>query len=502
MRWVLETVWVVVVVVVPALGVWLASSLAAYRNGPVWLAVACGILLFPGLPVAWEMWSRRGGVREKKLREGSRYFSTWERLVLRTLVVNLLFIGALVASFPSASFAALATRGDWFLEGRTSEDADTARRLLFATAGGLEWLYRAVRPNPYDDLLQKRAEGDVPSPEPVPVELSTPEPPEPPPVTQPPRPGRAAPSPPPVPPEPDEVQFADDGVPRWPLPARLHPAVAALPPSAEENITSVGRYLAQQESNPWLRIKALHDYVADRVAYDVASYRRHRYGPQDAATVFRTRLSVCAGYANLLAALGEAAGERIIVVGGDARTDGADLTGEGHAWNAARIGGRWVLIDATWDAGTVDGDRFVKRYRTDYLFTPPPVHGVTHFPEESEWQLRAPPLSRGEFFRQPMMKARFFASGLELVAPARSQVTVSGSLDMALRNPRGFFLMADYDDGQGSKGDCRVEGGAETTVRCEIPAEGSYRVRLYTNRERYGTYDGVGEIQVNNRSGG
>jgi transglutaminase-like putative cysteine protease len=498
MRWLLETLWVVVVVVVPALGVWLASSLAVYRNGPVWLAVACGLLLFPGLPLAWEMWSRRGPTEKKRPHLGSHYFTTWERLVLRTMVVNLLFTGALVAIFPAASFAALATRGDWFLEGRTSEDADTARRLLFATAGGLEWLYHAVRPNPYDDLLQKQAE-DVPAPEPVPVEVATPEPP---PVTEPPRPGRPTPPPPPPPPEPDEVQFAEDGVPQWPLPARLHPAVASLPPAAEGSIASVGRYLAQQEPNPWLRIKALHDYVADRVAYDVAAYRRRDYGPQDAATVFRTRRSVCAGYANLLAALGEAAGERIIVVGGDARTDGALLTGEGHAWNAARIGGRWVLIDATWDAGTIDGDRFLKQYRTDYLFTPPAVHGVTHFPEESVWQLRAPALSRGEFFRQPMMKARFFAHGLELQEPSRSQVTVSGGLSLALRNPRGYFLLADYDDGQGSKGDCRVDGGAEIAVRCDIPAEGSYRVRLYSNRQQYGTYDGVGEIQVHNRSGG
>src|SRR6185295_12220175 len=66
MRWMLETLWVLVVIVVPALGVWLASSLAVYRNGPVWLAVACGLLLFPGLPLAWETWSRRGSDKEKK----------------------------------------------------------------------------------------------------------------------------------------------------------------------------------------------------------------------------------------------------------------------------------------------------------------------------------------------------------------------------------------------------------------------------------------------------
>ena len=33
----LELLWIVVVVLAPALGVWTASSLAAYLNGPVWL---------------------------------------------------------------------------------------------------------------------------------------------------------------------------------------------------------------------------------------------------------------------------------------------------------------------------------------------------------------------------------------------------------------------------------------------------------------------------------
>jgi transglutaminase/protease-like cytokinesis protein 3 len=277
--------------------------------------------------------------------------------------------------------------------------------------------------------------------------------------------------------------------------------VESLPASAEGSIAGVGRYLARQESNPWLRIKALHDYVADRVAYDVAAYRKGDYGPQDAETVFRRRLSVCAGYANLLAALAEAAGEKVVVVGGDARSDGADVTGEGHAWNAARVGGRWVLLDATWNAGYIDGDRFVKRYTTHYLFTPPEVQGVSHFPEEAQWQLRAPPLSRGEFFRQPMMKAGFYAEGLQLLAPDRSQVTVDGSLDLSLRNPRRRWLMAKYDDGQGVQGECATESAGTSAVRCRFPNQGTYRVHLFVGREQYGRYHGVGEIQVHSRQG-
>ncbi len=491
MRWVLQTLWVIVVVVVPALGVWVASSLAAYRNGPVWLALACGLLLFPVLPVAWEVRARRRLARAK--REPSKMFSTWDRVVLRTLAVNLLFMGALVAAFPTAAFAALSTRGDWFLKDRHDEGAQTARRTLFAAAGGLEWLYRAAHKNPYDDMLERRAD-QQPSPEPAPVVMASAEPDAP---SATPAPTRRGPAPVPTPEPPAEARFSADGVPEWPLPARLHPAVAEMPASVETSVASVGRYLAGQEKNPWLRVKALHDYVADRVAYDVESYRSGRFPPQDAQAVFRTRRSVCAGYANLLAALGEAAGEDIVVVGGDARNDGSDVTGEGHAWNAARIGGRWVLLDATWDAGNVEGDRFEKEYGTEYLFPPPPVQGVTHFPEEPQWQLRSPPLSRGEFFRQPMLKAGFFAEGLELLAPDRSQVTVDGPLLLSVHNPRQRWLMAHFDDGQGGGGGkCAVEGGEPAAVRCEFPSQGTYRVRLFVGRQQYGTYHGVGEIEA------
>jgi transglutaminase/protease-like cytokinesis protein 3 len=288
----------------------------------------------------------------------------------------------------------------------------------------------------------------------------------------------------------------------WPLPAEIHPAVAALPAGDEGSLASVARYLVRQEPDPWMRIKALHDYVADRVSYDVEAYRSKTYPPQDAETVFRTRRSVCAGYANLLAALGSAAGDEIVVVGGDSRTNGRDLTGEGHAWNAARIGGRWVLLDATWDAGSVTDGRFVKRYSTEFLFAPPEVQGLSHFPDEEQWQLRHPALSRGEFLRQPLMRPRFYAEGFTLVSPDRPQVTVDRVLEALLRNPRHRYVLAHYErrDG-GVRADCDVEQGPAVSVRCALPEEGTYRVVLFANRERYGTYQQVGEIEALRGSG-
>ena len=109
---------------------------------------------------------------------------------------------------------------------------------------------------------------------------------------------------------------------------------------------------------------------------------RRRYPPQDAQTVFTRRTAACAGYAELLVALGKALGLEIRYVHGDARTPGGRETGEGHAWNIAKLDGREYLVDATWDAGSIDGDTFKKDYRTDYYLTPPEIFSIDHFPSD------------------------------------------------------------------------------------------------------------------------
>ena len=489
----LELLWVVLVVLAPLLGAWTASSLAAYSNGPVWLAAIAGLLLFPVLPVGWEAWA--AARRRRKPELGTRWLNVWDRLALRTLAVNLLFLGALLFRFPAATFEALSTRGDWFLEGRSGDGVERVRSDLFTVANRLEWLYRLVRPNPYQDQIDPTQQEEPVPENPVAQDTRSDEPPPPPPPPRPTGPVAAE-------GDPQAGARRPDGTPLWPLPATIHPVVAALPPEAERSIESVGRYIAERESDPWMRVKALHDFVADRIAYDADAYRRRDFGNQEAAAVLQRRQGVCAGYANLLAALGKVTGDDIRVVAGDARTAGTDLTGEGHAWNVARIGDAWVLIDATWDAGSVSDQGFKKEYGTDYLFAPPEIQGVTHFPEDERWQLREPALTRGEFFRQPVLRPRFFADGFTLITPDRSQVTVAGAAEVALLNPRGRYLLAKTQrEGAGGESPCQVSyDRQDARIRCELADEGSYRLRLYSNRQEFGHYQWLAELYVQNRA--
>ena len=454
---------------IPVLGVWLASSVVAYTNGPTELAVLSGILLFPLLPIAWDLWKQH-----KRKTPG---ILTWgDRITLRTLMLNLLFVVCLLALRPQTAFLALSTRGDWMLDEQQGSAVEIVRHNLFELANGLEWLYLVVHSNPYQQYANTT--GIQPTPQATPSS-SSPRTRDRQPILEPPAPGQTA--------------------SRWPWNGvGVHPAVANMPASVETNIVSVAQYLAQQENDPFLRIKALHDYVADRIAYDAPSYFAGQYPPQDAQAVFTRHTAVCAGYAELLKALGQAIGEEIIVVSGDARTQESDLSGQGHAWNAVKIEGNWYLIDATWDSGYVNASGFTKQFRQDYLFPPPQVLAVSHFPDTSAWQLLAQPLSRGEFLRQPMLRPQFFADGLKLVTPTRSQTDVHGDALIQVENPHQQWLMATYSvKGSEQSQQCLNQTTQGTQIACPLPAVSTYVVRLFSSKQEAGQYDYVGQFEFN-----
>jgi transglutaminase/protease-like cytokinesis protein 3 len=183
------------------------------------------------------------------------------------------------------------------------------------------------------------------------------------------------------------------------------------------------------------------------------------------------------------------------------------VTGEGHAWNAVRLDGRWYLIDVTWDSGFLDGSAFTKKYRSDYLFTLPEAFGIDHFPDDERWQLVPKPIARGEFFRQPMMSPRFFTDGLVLVEPNRSQVSVHGSIDITMKNPRGLFVLASASPtgshGVTSTKDCVADKPTQRSpdgivhVRCSFASPGRYDVHLFSNAAEFGSYAYVGQLGVN-----
>ncbi len=498
---VLSVIWVLIVLVTPLLGVWLGSSLVSFYGGPVELAVAGGVLLFPVLPVLWDAratvkWNRKQKAAPKLYagKPKPRWPGTFDRIVVRTLVVNLVFMAGLVVWFPKVAFSALATRGDWFLLDRQDETSQTIRGALFASAAGLEWLHKLANPNPY------KKEGDeAPVPESVkPVPVVTPVrrwPPRPVPIpTLSPMP---APTPQPIAePEPEEPRW-EVGETTWPRAATVHPVVAAMTDSDEKSLEQVAQHIAQRERDPFERVKALHDWVVTRLHYDHDSLQLGNRKPQDAQSVFANRTGVCEGYARLMVALGKATGDRIVYVVGDVREESGEAAPVGHAWNTVEIKGSWYVIDATWDDPSVDGAR-EGVYSTDYLFIPPPIAIFDHRPNDDRWQLLGRPLTRGDFLRQPFARPGLARVGLELVSPDRTRVELAGGdLVLKLNNPGRIYVMAHVGPREGGKLEsCGVDNSNPVGITCALPANGRYRALLFTNTERSGSYRQAAAIDV------
>ncbi len=533
---VVKSIAFLVMLTIPLLGVWSASSLAAYWNGPIALTIVVGLLAFPVLPLAWDLWRERArAVRERdsKTKPRPRILTFVDRMILRTLVLDGAFLAVLFVAWPQSIFTALSTRGDWFLDG--VEGAEGARRAVLGVADGMEWLYELAHENPYADesvedddadedltagVVETGGEGatsaatddadagvaedaGISSDGGIASDAGES--------------GDAGPAPdagptPDAGESSDPIDVADAGAseatqpqpsatpgaaPRWPLEERVHPAITAMTAQDERSIESVGAYIRAHASSELDRAKAVHDYVATRVSYDVPALTGHR-PPQDSDTVFRTHMGVCEGYARLFHSLAGEVGLTSRYLVGDARDAGDPAEGEPHAWNAVQIGDAWYLLDPTWDSGGLRNGAFEAHYSTLYFLTPPDVFVASHFPDNRGWQLRTTPISRGEFHRQPILSPRFRAEGFELVAPDRVQVETHGAFEATVRRPAGVFVVATFlPHGASEQGeDCDVRGGTDLHIRCTLGAPGTYDVRLFSSHQEYGSYAFVGSFQA------
>jgi hypothetical protein len=134
------------------------------------------------------------------------------------------------------------------------------------------------------------------------------------------------------------------------------------------------------------KTKAIHDWVAGHIAYDVEMFLSGVLKEEDldALTTVQKKKSVCEGYANLTVALNRAAGIPARLVIGEGIT-GAEAVFKGkanHAWNEVLIDGKWMIQDTTWDAGFVDfaSKKFTFKLQQKYFNPDPAKFALDHKP--------------------------------------------------------------------------------------------------------------------------
>ena len=121
----------------------------------------------------------------------------------------------------------------------------------------------------------------------------------------------------------------------------------------DNNLNSIkkGKELSGEQKEHDKKLSTLYSYIIKNVTYDYDKipYLTTDYNPNIEQT-YRDKKGICYDYSSLLAGMQRSQGLPTKLVKGYAKgVDGY------HAWNEVLIGGKWVVVDSTFDAAMWGG---------------------------------------------------------------------------------------------------------------------------------------------------
>ncbi|MBD1370786.1 transglutaminase domain-containing protein [Hazenella sp. IB182357] len=144
-------------------------------------------------------------------------------------------------------------------------------------------------------------------------------------------------------------------------------------PSDNEKIIALGKKITPDKTTDYDKAKAIYQYVAQNMKYDMKKLRHNTFAWDDGALKSLERQSgVCQDFVFLAIALLRAEGIPARFVEGEAGN-------QQHAWIEARIDNRWLTMDPTWGSGYITHHgTFVRRYDAKYFDPPATQFKQTH----------------------------------------------------------------------------------------------------------------------------
>lgn len=150
--------------------------------------------------------------------------------------------------------------------------------------------------------------------------------------------------------------------------------------SDDPQIMNLANSLTKDLSTDLEKAKAIYEYVAKNISYDVAKMKNNEFAWDDSALkTLEKKSGVCQDYAYLTIALLRASGIEARFVEGRAGENAFGIaSAERHAWVEAKIDGRWLTMDPTWGAGYIQNGSFVSSYTEKYFDPNPAEFEKTH----------------------------------------------------------------------------------------------------------------------------
>ena len=154
--------------------------------------------------------------------------------------------------------------------------------------------------------------------------------------------------------------------------------------------------------------KAIYRWLCENISYDTG------YGIYHADDCWDNRKGVCNAYCELFCRLAEPLGLKAYMIVGEAKTSAPG--DKRHAWIFAVTQGEnaGILIDPTWGAGSVSGNKFIRSDNDMSWFDVDPYWMIfTHFPDDDKFQLIDSSISREQFYSLPEIRPIWGEYGAE-----------------------------------------------------------------------------------------
>ncbi|MGV3459444.1 MAG: transglutaminase domain-containing protein [Flavobacterium sp.] len=188
------------------------------------------------------------------------------------------------------------------------------------------------------------------------------------------------------------------------------------------------------------KARAIFTWIATNVKYDMDAYYL-RQGPvafsyrtpeekeakmkkmrdELALKTLKTKKGVCEGYSTLFERLAAKTGLEAAIIPGTSKSHpthiGKQPGASDHAWNAVKISGQWQLLDVTWGAGTVTGEKpaFQFKFNDKYFLANPETFVLNHYPDNEKWLLTD--ASKADFANTPLYYGNYLMGGYEFTSP-------------------------------------------------------------------------------------
>ncbi|WP_299624712.1 transglutaminase domain-containing protein [uncultured Tenacibaculum sp.] len=141
---------------------------------------------------------------------------------------------------------------------------------------------------------------------------------------------------------------------------------------------------------------------------------------------FYNRQAVCEGYSLLFKRICDLLKIENEMVFGYTKASGDYVgvipKGKNHVWNAVKVNNKWMMIDATYGAGYISKNIWIKKFNDTFFDAKKKVLNGTHYPGDPKWRRFLGQKELREFCQDPVVKSAYFKHNLDVLEPKQGVI--------------------------------------------------------------------------------